>query len=109
MHFPDQIHSYASSTLGPEEISRLFLLSVGAQYESLQDEIWVFNQGFWRKDGALWREVQKSNWDDVILKQNFKDNLKKDVYGFFSSEELYKNLGIPWKVILRMFLVSSPD
>ena len=53
--------------------------------------------------------MQKSNWDDVILKQNFKDNLKKDVYGFFSSEELYKNLGIPWKVILGVFLASSPD
>ena len=43
-------------------------------------------------------EVQKARWEDVILKEEFKINLKKDVYGFFDSEELYKSLSIPWKV-----------
>lgn len=75
----------------------------------------MFNQGFWRKDHALWEDVQSADWKDVILKDGtwparlpsaltntfsaeFKTNLKKDVYGFFKSEPIYKELAIPWKV-----------
>ena len=48
-------------------------------------------------------EVQKANWDDVILEESFKKALQKDVYSFFGSESLYKSLGIPWKrgIIMR--------
>jgi len=58
----------------------------------------VFNQGYWSKDADLWRDVQKADWADVILDDTFKKALQKDVYGFFQSEKLYKDLGIPWKV-----------
>ncbi|KDR83952.1 hypothetical protein GALMADRAFT_219779 [Galerina marginata CBS 339.88] len=82
---------------GPEEVSRLFLLASGAWSDSLHEEIWVFNQGFWQKDHGLWIEVQKADWKDVILKDEFKKALQKDVYGFFASEAIYKELAIPWK------------
>jgi len=64
----------------------------------LHEQILVFNQGFWGKNSALWNEVQKASWKDVILKDSFKHAIQKDVYGFFDSEELYGNLSIPWKV-----------
>ncbi|KAF8165526.1 P-loop containing nucleoside triphosphate hydrolase protein [Crassisporium funariophilum] len=82
---------------GPEEVSRLLILASGAWSDQLHDEIWVFNQGFWRKDQGLWKEVQKADWKDVILKDAFKKALQKDVYGFFASEAIYKELAIPWK------------
>ncbi|KIM46377.1 hypothetical protein M413DRAFT_441472 [Hebeloma cylindrosporum] len=82
---------------GPEDVSRLFLLAAGAWTNELHDEIWVFNQGFWQKDHGLWVEVQKAAWKDVILKDAFKKALQKDVYGFFASEAIYKDLGITWK------------
>ncbi|KAF5322515.1 hypothetical protein D9619_000646 [Psilocybe cf. subviscida] len=89
---------------GPEDASRLFLLSAGAYADALHDEIWVFDQGgFWRKNHNLWVEAQKANWDDVILAEEFKTALKKDVYGFFESQELYKELSIPWKRGLIMY------
>ncbi|KAF8969457.1 P-loop containing nucleoside triphosphate hydrolase protein [Flammula alnicola] len=88
---------------GPEEVSRLFLLSAGAWADSLHDEIWVFNQGFWQKNHGLWTEVQKADWKDVILKEEFKKALQKDVYGFFASEAIYKELAIPWKRGLIMY------
>lgn len=91
-------HPYIHEVTGPEEISRLFLLSAGAWADSLHDEIWVYNQGFWRKDHALWQEIQKADWKDVILKEEFKKALQKDIYGFFASEAIYKDLAIPWKV-----------
>lgn len=54
-------------------------------------------QGFWRKDHSLWIELQKASWDDVILDDKFKKALQKDIYGFFESEGIYKDLAIPWK------------
>ena len=84
---------------GPQEPSRSLLMAVGSWNNDLHEEIYVFNQGFWNKDRALWSEVQKANWKDVILKDDFKTNLRKDVNGFFASEALYKSLAIPWKVL----------
>ncbi|OBZ77167.1 putative ATPase YjoB [Grifola frondosa] len=88
---------------GPEEHARGLLIAAGAWHDQLHDEILVFNQGRWYKDHNLWTEVQKANWDDVILKDEFKTSLKKDVFGFFDSEELYKSLFIPWKRGLIMY------
>jgi transitional endoplasmic reticulum ATPase len=91
-------------TKGPEEPARQMLLKAGLWANALHNEIWVFNQGFWRKDAGLWQEIQKADWKDVILKDEFKKALKKDVDGFFESEELYKKLGIPWKVCCLLSL-----
>jgi len=88
---------------GPEDPSRALVMAAAAWNNQLHDEILVYNQGFWAKSHALWTEVQKANWDDVILSQEFKDALQKDVYGFFESEELYKSLAIPWKRGLIMY------
>ncbi|KAF9464375.1 P-loop containing nucleoside triphosphate hydrolase protein [Collybia nuda] len=88
---------------GPEDPIRTLLMGVGAWSHELHDEIWVYNQSFWRKDHGLWQEVQKADWKDVILKEEFKKTLQKDVYGFFSSESIYKELAIPWKRGLIMY------
>ena len=88
---------------GPEEVSRLLLLAAGAWADQLHEEIWVYNQGFWRKDHGLWKEIQKADWKDVILKDAFKKALQKDVYGFFTSKTIYKELGITWKVCTSIF------
>ncbi len=74
------------------------MIAAGGWNAQLHDEILVYNSGYWQKDHGLWSEVQKANWADVILKEEFKGALKKDVFGFFDSEKLYKSLAIPWKV-----------
>lgn len=86
-----------------EQPSRDLFIAAGGWSQALHDEVWVFNQGFWDKNPGLWREVQKANWKDVILNEDFKATLQKDVFGFFSSERIYAELQIPWKV------VSPPD
>ncbi|KAF9057961.1 P-loop containing nucleoside triphosphate hydrolase protein [Panaeolus papilionaceus] len=88
---------------GPEDVSRLLLLTAGAYGDALHDEIWVYDQGWWQKSRSLWAEVQKASWNDVILKEEFKKALQKDVYGFFASEQIYKDLNIPWKRGLIMY------
>jgi transitional endoplasmic reticulum ATPase len=83
---------------GPEGPARQLLLQAGIWQNDLHNEIWVYEQGFWRKDHNLWTEVQKADWKDIILKDVFKKELQKDIYGFFASESVYKGLAIPWKV-----------
>ncbi|KAJ3552370.1 hypothetical protein NM688_g4183 [Phlebia brevispora] len=82
---------------GPEEHSRALLAIAGSWTNDLHNEIYVFDGGFWAKDKKLWIEIQKGNWNDVILNDEFKEKLQKDVYGFFDSKELYQSLAIPWK------------
>jgi len=65
--------------------------------EQIHDEIWVFNRGHWSKDKALWNDIKGSSWDDVVMKEENKQALQKDIYGFFKSETTYKKLSIPWK------------
>jgi hypothetical protein len=83
---------------GPSGPARELLLKAGIWSDELHNEIWVFNQGWWYKDHALWTAIQAADWKDVILKDEFKKSVQKDVYGFFSSEAIYKELAIPWKV-----------
>ncbi|KII94889.1 hypothetical protein PLICRDRAFT_128201 [Plicaturopsis crispa FD-325 SS-3] len=82
---------------GPEAPARSLLLAAGSYQNDLHEEIWIFNQGFWSKSHSLWVEVQKASWSDVVLKDEFKKALQKDIYGFFESEKVYKELAIPWK------------
>jgi transitional endoplasmic reticulum ATPase len=83
---------------GPQAFSRELLLKVFLWADDLHDEIWVFDSGYWRKDHDIWSQVQKADWKDIILKDAFKKDLQKDIYGFFTSENTYKELAIPWKV-----------
>ncbi|KAA1466461.1 P-loop containing nucleoside triphosphate hydrolase protein [Dentipellis sp. KUC8613] len=82
---------------GPDGPAKDLLLSAGIYQDQLHQEIWVFNQGFWAKDHSLWDAIQSASWDDVVLEDEFKTALQKDVYGFFSSKDTYKRLSLPWK------------
>ena len=53
--------------------------------------------GYWQKDNALWKSVEKASWDDIILDDDMKEAIIGDVQKFFDSREEYKKLTIPWK------------
>lgn len=63
----------------------------------LHDEVYVFDQGNWFKDKSLWTAVQTATWNDVILDPEMKDNIIKDVEGFFASRAIYEEYSVPWK------------
>jgi transitional endoplasmic reticulum ATPase len=63
----------------------------------LHNEVWVFDQGYWQKSAELYNSVQKSNWEDVILDEDMKQHIIKDVVTFFDSQQTYKDLKVPWK------------
>lgn len=63
----------------------------------IREEIWCFSGGCWFKDSELYRAIQASDWDSLVLDQTFIDGLKRDTESFFSSKEIYHSLGITWK------------
>jgi len=79
-----------------QAIHDLLLASSEYAYQ-LHEEILVFVHGSWIKDKQLWQDIQSADWDDVILDATFKKRLQDDINGFFASEEVYKELSIPWK------------
>ena len=74
------------------------LIAAASQYTNdLHDEVYVFDQEMWTKNSDLWKSVQQSTWEDVILDRSLKDVLISDVEGFFDCEEDYKRFAVPWK------------
>ena len=100
--FNQYTHQFLVHEGTSEQPSRDLLIAAEGWAQALHDEVWVFNQGFWDKDRGMWEGVQNANWDDIILDEDFKVTLQKDVFGFFSSERVYLELQIPWKVFLPL-------
>ena len=75
---------------GPEEPARALLMAAGMWGNELHEEIYIYNQGYWQKNHQLWVEIQKANWHDIILKDEFNKGMKKDVFG---DNELEVNIG----------------
>lgn len=74
------------------------LEAAGAWKIQLNEEILFYDDGYWQSSHALWAEVQKADWSEVVMKEEFKEQVMEDVQGFFRSEDLYKSLSVPWKV-----------
>lgn len=63
----------------------------------LHQEIWIFDQLSWKKSHELWQSPQDASWDDVILDEEMKSSVRRDIEGFFDERDQYKKFAIPWK------------
>jgi transitional endoplasmic reticulum ATPase len=94
-YFPTIINYYI---IAPTTMAADGLIMAAGQYTSgLHDEVWVFDNGYWRKDAGLWQSTQKASWDGVILDLDMKKGLIKDINHFFDGQETYNRLQVPWK------------
>ena len=71
--------------------------AAGYYGSELHDEILVFDDGYWRKSKELWKSVEHSTWDDVILDESMKKAIMGEIDNFFDSGERYARLKVPWK------------
>ena len=72
---------------------------------ALKDEMWVFQDGHWAKDKALWAAIRDASWDDIVLEKEFLEGLRRDTRTFFENRKIYKDLGVVWK---RGLLLLGP-
>jgi transitional endoplasmic reticulum ATPase len=73
------------------------LMEIAIWADKLEDELWVFDDGYWYKNSDLFETVKSSSWDDVILDPGTKNALTNDILGFYKSKDKYKRFGVPWK------------
>lgn len=79
------------------------LITTAALLETTVDnEIWIYDRGYWQKSYKLWKAVQASKWERVILSEEMKTQLVADVESFFDREEDYEAFAVPWKVCQRL-------
>ena len=98
-HYTFILHkSIESDTSGGSPIADKLVLAASKWTLELHNEIWLFDQLSWQKSSELWRSAQESSWDDVILDEDMKTDLREDFEGFFDDKEEYTKYGIPWKV-----------
>ena len=74
------------------------VLAASIWSQESHEEVWVYDQGRWSKNEELWRMVQSGNWEDLIVEENTKRAIMRDVIGFYDARETYVELGTPWKV-----------
>lgn len=82
---------------GHSEWVDALILTTGKWTSELHDEVYVFDSGEWDKNKHLWKAVQKSSWDDVIMDPATKETLISDVQNFFDSRAVYEEYAVPWK------------
>ncbi|KAI4213863.1 MAG: hypothetical protein LQ351_003558 [Letrouitia transgressa] len=85
------------TTLSNPKITDALIMACGRwQFPVDNDFIYVFD-GYWTASKKLWQQVQKASWDDVILNAEKKKTIVGLMKKFFESEDIYKDLGVPWK------------
>jgi len=80
-----------------KELAKDLILRASYWGQELHNEVWVFDQGYWQKDAALWDGMQKASWDDVILPSDLRNAVRGDVASFFKNKSTYDDIGIAWK------------
>lgn len=82
--------------LGPSSATDALIKTTGEWLTSDEEVVWVYDR-YWTKSKALWQEVEKASWSKVILNEGMKKELTNVTNKFFSSKEVYDDLGVPWK------------
>lgn len=84
------------------EIAERFFLAVGEWNAEVRGEVLVYNGG-WSKDAALFKAIQNSVLDNLILEGDLKEQIREDFDSFFAARETYERYGIPWKRGVLLF------
>ena len=95
--YPTVANYYILSEPSKKYILEELLISCGLWQQELRGEIWLFDQGYWQKSAELWESVKNATWEDVILDEDMKRDIRTDVEGFFTARESYTKLKVPWK------------
>src|SRR6185295_13481336 len=80
-----------------ERIAVDFFDAVCAFGHDLKAEVLVFEGGWWHKDPDLHRDIQRSSFDQLILRAGLKQQIREDFEQFFAARSLYEEYGVAWR------------
>lgn len=86
----------SETTMSSNSVTNKLLFTAGESQRPGDKYVYVYD-GYWQMSRLLYDGVQKANWDDVILNEDMKKTITELMHKFFDSEDIYKDLGVPWK------------
>lgn len=88
---------------GDSPLNDKLIAAVSKWSTALHDEIYIFDAGRWKKSTSLYKAVQKTHWEDVILDHSTKASIISDVNAFFDNKSFYTMYNVPWKRGIIMY------
>lgn len=80
-----------------EADARGFFEEVCGWNTEIRDEVLVFQDGCWGKSPELFQAIRNATFENLILRDGLKQDIRRDAERFFASAEQYDNYGVPWK------------
>lgn len=80
-----------------QKLAEDFLSEVCKWSCEVRGEILVYQNGYFRKDKELFDAIKSANFDNLILRDSLKEEIKNDFVQFFESRETYERYQIPWR------------
>jgi hypothetical protein len=62
-----------------------------------RNTVLTFRGGCWSKDREMYRAIQSSSFDDLILANDMGREIQEDFGSFMTAKEQYARYGVPWK------------
>lgn len=82
------------------------LEAVWRHSRAVEHNVLVFENGYWDESPRLEVSLAGYSWDSVVLPEAMRNRIQRTAETFFRSEEVYKQLEIPWK--MGFLLVGPP-
>ncbi|WGV23559.1 AAA family ATPase [Halotia branconii] len=80
-----------------KEIAENFFTAVCDWNSEIQDEILVFQNGYWSRDPKLFESIRSACFDTLILSGTLKQDIQDYLGRFFASQDLYEYYGVSHK------------
>jgi AAA+ superfamily predicted ATPase len=78
-------------------LAERFLTAVARHCHVPHESVLVFSNSHWSKDKDLYRAIQASSFDDIVLAGAMKSQIIEDFTRFLASRDEYARYGVPWK------------
>lgn len=99
-------NSYHWIVADREEIAREFVRAVCDWCAAPHDEILEFDDGVWNKSRELFESIEAATFDNLILRDELKEEIRGDFRQFFAARDVYARYRIPWR--RGVLLAGSP-
>ena len=80
-----------------KKIAEDFFLAVCEWSCEVHAEILVYHDGYFQKDKRLFQSIRNATFNNLVLPESLKQQIRNDFEQFFNSREVYERYNIPWK------------
>lgn len=80
-----------------KNLAMAFFKEVCEWTSEVRGEVLVFQDGAWAKNKKLFNAIKSATFDNVVLVDTLKREIRTEFAQFFQSRDVYEKHGIPWK------------